>query len=40
MMSEANTGWSVVTGRMADQFFYISDYYLIKRGTRSGSVGG
>ncbi|KAJ0257343.1 Protein PHYTOCHROME KINASE SUBSTRATE 3 [Hirschfeldia incana] len=35
--SEASIGWSVVTGSMADQSV-ISDFDMVKRGTRSGSV--
>ncbi|WZZ58007.1 LOW QUALITY PROTEIN: hypothetical protein YC2023_058114 [Brassica napus] len=35
--SEASIGWSVVTGSMADQSV-ISDFDMMKRGTRSGSV--
>ncbi|KAF8104249.1 hypothetical protein N665_0176s0059 [Sinapis alba] len=35
--SEASIGWSVVTGSMADQSV-ISDFDMIKRGTRSRSV--
>ncbi|KAJ0247822.1 hypothetical protein HA466_0162280 [Hirschfeldia incana] len=35
--SEVSIGWSVVTGSMADQSV-ISDFDMMKRGTRSGSV--
>ncbi|CAF2257429.1 unnamed protein product [Brassica napus] len=35
--SEVSIGWSVVTGSMADQSV-ISDFDIMKRGTRSGSV--
>ncbi|CAH8381255.1 unnamed protein product [Eruca vesicaria subsp. sativa] len=35
--SEASIGWSVVTGSMADESV-ISDFNMIKRGTRNGSV--